>query len=293
MLQQLIKTHFPYDELTAVYAYGSKVFPQYKSPPGKQTDLIFIVEDIDDFHKANKHKNIHHYSFIERYINQAKRINNMGARIYYHQNILINNNTYKYGVISRKHFEDAMHNFSNPFICGRFHKPTLHVYSNNQQHNNYYDKLIQLNQRNAFALVALKNKTNVSKETFYNDIINISYIGDIRRCMCLEGKDKSKRILKGAFKLFDTMYAKYAMSSTKTKLKLNDDLLMYYKQLPLYVRSKLPMNVVNYPLEKRKEYIDRLCKIENAKVSTYAALSGVYSSFDISYVVNKYKKRLL
>lgn len=290
MLQQVIKTYFPCDEIIAAYAYGSKVFPQYKSKPGKQTDLMFIVEDVEDFHKANKTKNLHHYSLIERYLNQAKHINNIGAHVYYHQNVHIERNVYKYGVISRKHFEDVMHNFSNTFICGRFHKPTLQVFSNQ---NNNYDKLIQLNQRNAFALVALKHKANVSKETFYNDIINISYLGDIRNCICLERKDKSKNILKGSFKLFDQMYSKYAMSSNRTKLKLNEDLLVYYKQLPQYITSKLPQNIMNYPLEKRKEHIERLCKIENAKVSTYAALSGVYSSFNVSYVNDKYMKRLL
>ena len=174
------------------------------------------------------------------------------------------------------------------FICGRFHKPTLQVFSNN---NNNYERLIKLNQRNAFALVALKSKANVSKETFYTDIINVSYTGDIRNCVRLEPNDKSKKILKGAFKLFDQMYSQYALSSSRTKLKLNQDLHSYYKQLPPFIQRKLPVNVANYPLEKRKECVERLCKIENAKVSALAALSGMYSSFNIGYVANKYMKR--
>ena len=84
---------------------------------------------------------------------------------------MIEKNLYKYGVISKKNFEISMSNLNNLFFCGLFQKPVETIFANVN-----YDKLIENNRKSAFALVALKNKENVQKEEFYEDIINISYI---------------------------------------------------------------------------------------------------------------------
>ena len=54
MLQQIIKKYFPYEEIVNAYAYGSRVIPQKNLKEGKMKDLIFVVNDVEDFHNANR-----------------------------------------------------------------------------------------------------------------------------------------------------------------------------------------------------------------------------------------------
>ena len=287
MLLQLIKKHFPFEEIVNAYAYGSKVIPQKDIKPGKMSDLIFVVNDVEDFHNANKKLNREHYSFIEKIINKSKYINNFGPKIYYNQNVVIENNVIKYGVISRKNFEYSMSNWDNMFICGRFHKPIMNIVQNIN-----YDKLIEENRKRAFALIALKNKDSVDKDKFYEDIIKISYIGDIRNALYLEDKEKAKKMLKGAYSLYDNMYSKYALSSSKYKLKLNKDLNFYFNQLPKLFRDKFPSDFIKKDIKERTLIINRILKINNLMSSTMNALMGLYSSPDINYILDKYRKKL-
>ena len=287
MLLQLIKKHFPYGEIVNAYAYGSKVIPQKDIKPGKMTDLIFVVNDVEDFHNANKKINREHYSLIEKYINKSKYINNVGPKIYYNQNVVIENNVIKYGVISRKNFEYSLSNWDNMFICGRFHKPIVNIVQNIN-----YDKLIEENRKRAFALIALKNKECVDKDKFYEEIIKISYIGDIRNALYLEDKEKAKKMLKGAYSLYDNMYSKYALSSSKYKLKLNKDLNFYFNRLPKLFKDKFPSNFIKKDIKERTLIINRILKINNLMSSTMNALMGLYSSPDINYILDKYRKKL-
>lgn len=286
MLQQIIKKYFPYEEIVNAYAYGSRVIPQKNLKEGKMKDLIFVVNDVEDFHNANRKINRDHYSFIEKFLNKSKYINELGPKIYYHQNIMIENNLYKYGVISKKNFENSLSNWNNLFICGRFQKPVETIFANVN-----YDKLIENNRKSAFALVALKNKENVQKEEFYEDIINISYIGDIRNLCLMEDKAKSKKMLQGAYNLYDNIYSKFAISSSKYKLKLNKDLKFYFEQLPNNFREKFPENFLKKNAQERKKIINRILKINNLCSSTTNALVGLYSSPDFSYILNKYYKK--
>ena len=81
MLQQIIKKYFTYEEIVNAYAYGSRVIPQKNLKEGKMKDLIFVVNDVEDFHNANRKMNREHYSFIEKFLNKSKYINELGPKI--------------------------------------------------------------------------------------------------------------------------------------------------------------------------------------------------------------------
>lgn len=123
MILQTIKTHFPIEEILNCYAYGSNIIHQANTPKSKMIDLLFIVKDIQDFHTANRKMNREHYSSVEKIINLSTWINSIGSKVYYHQNILLDTQLYKYGVISLFDFTSSLKTWNNLFIAGRFHKP--------------------------------------------------------------------------------------------------------------------------------------------------------------------------
>lgn len=285
---ELIKKHFPYEEIISAYGYGSNIIPQYNIAKGKMTDLIFVVKDLEDFHIANKKMNREHYSFIDKIINKSKFINDLGTKVYYHQGIKVGNTILKYGIVSQRNFECLLKNWNNLFLCGRFHKPIQTIISNKKN-----DELIEENRKKAFGLVALKSKPSIRKEKFYEDIIKVSYIGDIRNLLKLEDKKKSEKMLKGAYDLYDKIYSKFAVSSSKAKLILNQDLKVYYNILPKKIISALPANFLSLSLEKRGAIINRFLRLSNLESSFESLLMGLYSSPDITYIIEKYKKKIL
>ena len=105
-------------------------------------------------------------------------------------------------------------------------------------------------------------------------------------------KEKAKKMLKGAYSLYDNMYSKYALSSSKYKLKLNKDLNFYFNQLPKLFKDKFPSDFIKKDIKERTLIINRILKINNLMSSTMNALMGLYSSPDINYILDKYRKKL-
>ena len=99
-------------------------------------------------------------------------------------------------------------------------------------------------------------------------------------------------MLKGAYSLYDNMYSKYALSSSKYKLKLNKDLNFYFNQLPKLFKDKFPSDFIKKDIKERTLIINRILKINNLMSSTMNALMGLYSSPDINYILDKYRKKL-
>ena len=147
----------------------------------------------------------------------------------------------------------------------------------------------------------LNFSTNSMNCAYYNclaledDGLSLPYMGeciDIRNALYLEDKEKAKKMLKGAYSLYDNMYSKYALSSSKYMLKLNKDLNFYFNQLPKLFKDKFPSDFIKKDIKERTLIINRILKINNLMSSTMNALMGLYSSPDINYILAKYRKKL-
>jgi translocator assembly and maintenance protein 41 len=129
--------YFPVEELVSCYAYGSAVIPQIGNK-GKMTDLIFICKDLKTFHEKNMKINESHYSSIAKFgsIKNLVHINKLKSGVYYNPSVEINSHNekilIKYGVISYIDFLHHFKNWDNLFLPGRFHKPVLSVFSNEE-----------------------------------------------------------------------------------------------------------------------------------------------------------------
>ena len=87
-------------ESRSVYGYGSGVFKQASSVK-PLTDVIFVVDDLKEWHMTNMRMNPNDYSLIGRlYINHSsiKRVKGLNGVTYFSE---INGGeyTFKYGVI--------------------------------------------------------------------------------------------------------------------------------------------------------------------------------------------------
>ena len=128
-LKHILSKNFPIRNIKAIYGYGSGIFPQKDNTP-KMIDLIFIVDNSQNFHKENLIRNKNHYSKLARLsIFFLNYVNNHGTKIYYNPNVLLENNiNIKYGIISHKDFIENLNNWDNLFIAGRFHKPVKEIF---------------------------------------------------------------------------------------------------------------------------------------------------------------------
>jgi translocator assembly and maintenance protein 41 len=128
-LRSIIPNSFP--RINNVYAYGSAVVQQ-KDNIGKMTDLIFVVDDVREFHKLNVEMNSNHYSDIAKALSQdvLANVNRFGTKIYYNPSIAIDNVFVKYGIIQESDFIYSLTNWDNLFVAGRFHKPVVKLDSN-------------------------------------------------------------------------------------------------------------------------------------------------------------------
>ncbi|XP_033104857.1 phosphatidate cytidylyltransferase, mitochondrial-like, partial [Anneissia japonica] len=72
------------------FAYGSAVFKQQNNIDSKNMiDLIFVVDDPSEWHAANLHQNLHHYSMLRHCGSDsiASIQDNIGAGVYYNTRV--------------------------------------------------------------------------------------------------------------------------------------------------------------------------------------------------------------
>jgi translocator assembly and maintenance protein 41 len=125
-LKEIIPKLFP--RVDYVFAYGSAVVQQ-KNNVGKMIDLIYVVNDINEFHKQNMKINSNHYSGIAKFsgADATSKINRIGTKIYYNPSITVDNILIKYGTIQERDFIISLTHWDNLFVAGRFHKPVVRL----------------------------------------------------------------------------------------------------------------------------------------------------------------------
>jgi len=136
-LKNLLKKNFETKNIEHIFGYGSGIFPQKDTKP-KMIDLIFIVDNTEEFHNQNIIQNKNHYSKFALYLRPfLNYFNENGTRVYYNSSIVLDNSlNIKYGVISQRNFMNSLYYWNNLFVSGRFHKPVLSIYDNKKQISN-------------------------------------------------------------------------------------------------------------------------------------------------------------
>lgn len=281
----------------AVYGYGSGVFKQssYSDIDKPQIDLIFIVNDVNDWYLDNVKNNSNDYSLIGKAYFNIKAIKGLKGKnnISYVSNIKYKDYMFKYGVISIDDFVTSLNNWSIFFVAGRFQKPTKEYFSNNT-----IKSAISNNIKCALMVGCLLCEKETDFINLYEVICGLSYIGDIRMKIA-ENPNKIQNIIKGSMSEFVKMYLinnTYITFLYNGKIIINHDLLLNnIDELPSDLLYYLECNYCDFQniISVRKN-IYKYFKEKNRKESINQIKEGILTNGivrSVPYVLSKIKKK--
>ncbi|MBP6910333.1 hypothetical protein KBC03_01935 [Patescibacteria group bacterium] len=183
-------------------------------------DLIFPVENTHEWHKANLENNANDYSKYARKhgLEIIDALQETCAKIYYHPYVPFEGQTIKYGVISVDDMIRDLNERSHLYVAGRAHKPMATILENEK-----IDEAMRNNRNSAVNTALLFLPEEFSKMDLYMKIANLSYMGDSRKMLRGEPKDKVGRIVKGSREGFENIYAPIINSKKDILQALNGD----------------------------------------------------------------------
>jgi len=282
-------------DVVAAYGYGSGVFKQagYTSKDKPQIDLIFVVDDLKEWHKKNFKLNKRDYSlFGKLYIRFAKESKLKKATgITYLSGIKENGSIFKYGTIEEKDLSKYLETWESFYLPGRFQK-TIYPIKETKE----LKERIEKNREQALLLSAyLQEKDEVTKKDLLVTLCGLSYLGDTRMKFA-ENPRKVLNIVEGSFDIFDKMYKldkKYFKETkdiiTLEKSSIKKDLDTLPQSLYDYIKDYLNEDdkVIK---EKIEEYFTNMNKYESTK-QTIKGLKTNGPCRSISYALKKVMKR--
>lgn len=282
-------------ESRAVYGYGSGVFKQASSKGKPLTDVIFLVDDIKDWHLTNMRMNPKDYSLLGKvYLSKSSLEKIKGINgITYFSEINGGEYTFKYGVIEVLDFINGLDTWGNIFMAGRFHKPVLELKSETKIRDS-----IDYNRRCALMIACLFCDKEVTDREIYNKLCGLSYLGDARMAIA-ENPHKVENIVEGSYDKLKEIYPLTESYLTS----IDGDRYCINHQIILSRISELPEALLEYLYDKGTDFkdIDMLCiniyeyltsknKIESrAQIIQGVKTNGVLRS--IPYAFAKVKKR--
>ena len=282
-------------EVVAAYGYGSGVFKQagYTSKDKPQIDLIFVVDDLKEWHKKNFKLNKRDYSlFGKLYIRFAKESKLKKATgITYLSGIKENGSVFKYGTIEEKDLSKYLETWESFYLPGRFQKTVYPIKETKE-----LKERIEKNREQGLLLSAyLQEKDEVTKKDLLVTLCGLSYLGDTRMKFA-ENPRKVLNIVEGSFDTYDKMYKldkeffkeskdKIILEKYKLKKELNTLPLSLYEYIEPYMNEG--DKVIK---EKIEEYFTNLNKYESTK-QTIKGLKTNGPCRSISYALKKVMKR--
>jgi translocator assembly and maintenance protein 41 len=285
-------------EARAVFGYGSGVFKQ-DIPVGKpQTDVIFVVDDIRQWHKDNMSENSGDYSLIGRIHLSGENVDRIKGKnfVTYVSDIKgSEGDTFKYGVVENSDFQRGLCTWDNMFLVGRFHKPILDVMSNETVR-----QVIAKNRDRAFRVACILSNSVTDKESIFRMLCGLSYMGDARMKIA-ENPNKVRNIVKGNWPNLENIYK---FNEPYVKVLTNGLVLISHEQLLAEI-LELPECMVDYLAETdtdlkdlemvRKrilEYVIGHNRVESkAQIVEGLKTNGIVKS--IPYAISKVKKKLM
>ncbi|CEG37422.1 mmp37-like protein [Plasmopara halstedii] len=247
-LTEAVDASFPH--VAFAMAYGSSVFQQKNhNASASMIDLVFAVDDAQDWHKQNIERNPKHYSML-RYLgaaNIAAFQENFGAGLYYNTLVpltgkLLGTRLVKYGVISSQALCQDLQSWKTLYLSGRMHKPVSILVTNELIKT---ASSINLSHALNYALLCLPEK--FSEHDLYMKIAGISYLGDFRMVFG-ENPKKVRNIVDGNLQMFQKLYQHHIRNSPFIMRSITDSNTLLAHNSDLKVRQTildaLPSNVL-------------------------------------------------
>uniref|UniRef100_A0A023F7R1 Phosphatidate cytidylyltransferase, mitochondrial n=1 Tax=Triatoma infestans TaxID=30076 RepID=A0A023F7R1_TRIIF len=190
-IHKKIATYFPQNCIKFSFAYGSGVFQQggVKLDEKPMIDMIFAVDDSENFHIQNLRMNPNHYSFVQylghEFITAMQE--KWPARVYFNTLIPLEEEgvVVKYGVVNQEDLMDDLYDWNYLYLSGRLHKPVKFI---EPPVENMKTALKQnLSSALHAALIMLPEKFTL--RNLFMQIADLSYNGDFRM---IYGEDKNK-----------------------------------------------------------------------------------------------------
>ena len=279
------------------YGYGSGVFRQAGYDKGDpQIDLIFLVDDLKDWHSENLERNRGDYSLLGRlHVNNSSSSKLKGYNgITYYSQIFEEGYRFKYGVMEERDFLDELSSWRNFFVAGRFQKPVMEIKGNIQE-----KEVIERNRKHAFLVTALLAPRTISKKNFLKLLCGLSYKGTMRMNFA-ENPHKVENIVNGSYgKLLD-MYAfdtDYVYVTDDDELIINEPLLLkHIKELPIGLLVYLYRNGYNFKsIADVRKGIKNFLYEHNKNEEIHQSIDGIKTNGivrSVPYLLAKVKKRI-
>nr|CAG4647931.1 EOG090X06VP [Moina brachiata]SVE93034.1 EOG090X06VP [Moina brachiata] len=198
---------FP-DNLKFAFAYGSGAFRQHghKSTEENVVDLIFAVDNPEEFHRDNLRMNPKHYSSL-KYLGPhslASFQERWGARVYFNTLVPYQYGVLKYGVISSSSLIADLLDWEWLYISGRLHKPVLPLIVPDVLHP--VRSALQVNLQSALHAALILLPDMFHEEMLYRTIAGLSYSGDFRMTFG-EDRNKVNNIVRPQIEKFREIYS--------------------------------------------------------------------------------------
>ena len=235
-------------EARSVYGYGSGVFKQASSSGKSLTDVIFLVDDIKEWHKENMQTNPNDYSIIGRVylskcsVEKVKGVNS----ITYFSEISDGEYTFKYGVIEVVDFINGLDTWNNMFMAGRFHKSVMELKSEDEVRES-----ISYNRQCALMIACLFCDKISNAQDIYVKLCGLSYLGDARMAIA-ENPRKVENIVEGSF---DKLQEIYPLNEPFLN-KVGEDAYLINHNMILRSIADLPEGLLAYLDEMNTDYKD-------------------------------------
>lgn len=249
-------------ESRGVYGYGSGVFKQASSKGKPLTDVIFLVDDIKEWHLTNMKMNPRDYSLLGKiYLSKGSIETIKGLNgVTYFSEINGGEYTFKYGVIEVNDFVNGLDTWCNLFMAGRFHKPVMELKSETRVRDS-----IEYNRRCALMVACLFCDREVTDKEIYTKLCGLSYLGDARMAIA-ENPHKVENIVEGSF---DKLQEIYPLTESYLK-KISDDKYYIDHEMLLRKISELPEALLEYLYDNDTSFKD----IEMLRINIYEYLTS-------------------
>ncbi len=277
-------------DVIAAFGYGSKIFKQENAiTTDSLIDLIFVVDNIKEWHLKNLEINPKDYSFIgSKFFKIASSDSIKGTTgIAYISDIEENGLRYKFGTIEYNDLYYNLQSWNSFYLPGRFQK-TIYPYVEDVELNH----AILLNRKKALLVASyLTEKGMVSKEELLRTLVSLSYMGDPRMKFG-ETPEKVKNIVNGAYDEFNIIYnfnTPYLEDLGDKVLIKQDALIDQYDNLPLSIKEYI--NNTNNDIVKDiiLDYLTQLNHDEAWEMMLKAPLTNGMTR-STAYAVRKLKK---
>lgn len=321
-LIKLVEFSFDYktkQQIIACIGYGSSIIQQ-KGNKASMLDIIFIVKNTEIFHINNLSFNTNHYNLISKTFGSKfpTMLNDLKPYIYFNHSVMLKNDenksiNCKYGVISLNNIKKDNLIGDNLFTLGRLQKPFIYKFFSFDEETEIL-KLFDKNKKIAFTLGVIctdfskkelyKNlnydKEKVIYEILFN-ILNLSYIGDVRFYLKGEKRSKVQDMLDGGsleiyFENYKNEFEEIFLMLENNHLNDTNSLNLliknYLNRLPLEYLSKIKLS--NSFFKDNDSFIDFL---SNNTFNTRINIINTYLkkiNFNISlraFVINTFTSK--